>query len=120
MHKPRMRLGSDARDGFGASRLYGFERLATAFEQDTNQIDHDSGITRRGSDRFRTADIGLHRMDLPDPPHRLQMTGQFGPSYGHPDAKIRLGKRAHNVPAKKTGTAENGNECVVMMAREHA
>ena len=90
------------------------ETLASALEQDADQIDQHLGVARRGFHRGGVAQIGLHRVDLADAAERLQMEGEVGPAHRHPDAVVALGQRAHHVAAEKAGAAIDGDEGVGM------
>ena len=82
-----VRIGADRRDvnelragGLGGERhrlgafgLHRVETLPAALEQDADQVDDDVGVAHRRLNRLRVAQIGLHRMDLPDPAHRPQI-----------------------------------------------
>src|SRR5205085_10903072 len=60
-------------------------------------------------DRARVAQVGLHRMDLADPPERLQMAGQVGPAHRDADAIAVLGEYAHHMAAEEARAAEDGD-----------
>ena len=75
----------------------------------TRLISTSASCGGRG-DRLGIAQVGLHGMDLPDPPHRLQKSGQFRPPHRDADAVAAPGQRAHHVPAQKAGAAIDGDE----------
>ena len=93
-----------------AERLHRVEALPPALVQNPDQIDHDIGVARGRFDRAAVAHIGLHRVDLPDPPERLQMAGEFGPTHGDANPVAALGQRAHQMAAEKARAAEDGDE----------
>ena len=64
------------------------------------------GVARRGLDRGRVAQIGLHGVDLPDAAERLQVAGELRPAHRHADAVAALGQRAHHVAAEEAGAAD--------------
>ena len=52
--------------------------FAARLGEDADQIDQHVGVARRRLDRGGVAQIGLYRVDLPDPAERLQMAGKSG------------------------------------------
>ncbi len=92
--------------------MHRVELLPSAFGEDADQIDQHVGVARRGLDRRRVAQIGLHRVDLPDPAERLQMPGKLGPAHRHPDAVAAAGQRPHHVAAEKARAAIDGDQGV--------
>jgi len=66
---------SSFRDGACAFRLHRVETLGAAFRENPDQIDHDARAAHRRIERGWIADIGLHRIDLPDLAERLQVAG---------------------------------------------
>ena len=110
---------ADKRDRFGAEPLHMIEALASALEQDADQIDDHGGVTHRAFDRARIAHIGLHRMNLADAAERLQMAGKFRPPHGDADAVAPFGERTHDMAAEKAGAAENGDQRVGVGLASH-
>ncbi|GEC45076.1 hypothetical protein BJA01nite_27180 [Bradyrhizobium japonicum] len=49
-------------------------------------------------------------MDLPDPPRRLEVPGQFRPPHCDPDPVVPPAQRADDIPAQKPRSAENRDE----------
>ena len=96
------------------------ETLASALEQDADQIDQDLGVARRGFHRGGMAQIGLHGMDLADAAERLQVEGEVGAAHRHPDAIVALGQGAHNVAAEKARATIDGDEGVGWALCGHA
>ena len=96
----------------GAVSVHGVETLASALEQDADQIDQHVRVARRRLDRSGVAHIGLHRMDLPDAPERLQVPGELRPAHRHADAVAAAGERAHHVAAEKARAAIDGDQRV--------
>ena len=88
--------------------------LASALEQDADKIDHHVGAARRGLDRSRVAQVGLHRVDLADPAERLQVAGEFRPAHRDADAVAALAQRAHDVAAEKARAAIDRDQRVDM------
>ena len=100
-------------------RLHGVEALAAPFEQYPDQIDDHAGVAHRRLDRLRKAQIGLNRMDLPDPAERLQMEGQLRPAHGDADEVAAVGKRADHVAAEESRAAEHGDQRVKLAFQGH-
>ena len=105
MHHPRAVGRRRQRHRFGAARLDRIETLASALEQDADQVDHHVGAARRRIDRTGVAQIGLHRVDLADPAERLQVAGEVRPPYRDADPVAALAERADHVPAEEAGAA---------------
>ena len=111
----RVRVGADRRDvnelragGLGGERhrlgalgLHRVETLPAALEQDADQVDDDVGVAHRRRNRLRVAQIGLHRVDLPDPAHRPQKAGELRPAHRDADAVLPLRQRPHHVAAEE-------------------
>ena len=93
----------------------------TGFAIDHRKVVEGSvfGAFKGAVHRPPVAEVGLDRLDLAHRAERLQVPGEIRPPHRHPNAEIRLGKRAHHMPAEEAGTAEDGDECIVI-AREHA
>ena len=106
MHHPRAVGRRRQRDRLGAERLHRVEALASALEQDADQVDQDVGAARRGLDRARVAQVRLHRVDLADPAERLQVAGELGPPHRDADAVAALAERADHVAAEEAGAAD--------------
>jgi hypothetical protein len=111
--------GGGAPNRFGPDRLYGFEALFAAFEQDADEVDDDARPAHCSCDRRGVAQVGLHRMDLTDPAERLQMAGEIGTADGHPNAEIFLGQRPHHVAAQEAGPAEHGYQGIDLVLYGH-
>ena len=112
VHQPRPVGSRRQRDRLGAKRLHGIEALASALEQDADQVDHHVGVARGRLDRSRIAQIGLHRVDLADAAERLQKAGKLGPAHRDPDTVAALGERAHHVAAEEARAAEHRDQRV--------
>ena len=104
---------------FGAEALHGLEALAAGLEQDADEVDHHVAAAHGGGHRRPVAHIGLHRMNLADPPERLQMAGKIGPAHRDPDAVFAFRQRAHDMAAEKAGPAENRDQGVGIGLRSH-
>ncbi len=110
MNEPRAMGHRRQRHRLGAEGLHGVEFLPAPLEQDADQIDHHVGVAGGRVDRFGVTQVGLHRVDLADPPDRLQEARKFRPAARHADAVAALGQRAHHVPAEKTRAAEHRDQ----------
>ena len=109
------RIGADRRDvnerragGLGGERhrlgafgLHRIEALPAALEQDADQVDDDVSVAHRSRNRLRIAQIGLHRVDLPDPAHRPQEAGELRPAHRDPDTVLPLRQRPHHMAAEE-------------------
>ena len=102
-------LGGE-RHRLGALGLHRVETLPAALEQDADQVDDDVGVAHRRRDRLRIAQIGLHRVDLPDPAHRPQIAGKLRPAHRDADAVLPLRQRPHHVAAEEARATEHGDE----------
>ena len=111
--------GRRARHHFCAAGMHGREALPAALKQNAHQVDDDQGVLHRRLDRGGMAEIGLYGMNLSDAPERLQMAGEIGTAHGGADAVSVAGERVHDMPAEKTGSAEDRNERVGIGDRGH-
>ena len=110
MDQPRPGRRRGLRDVVRAFRLHRLEALLAALEQDADQVDHHVGAAHRGLHRGRVAQIGLHRVDLPDLPERLQVAREVRPAHRRADAVARARQRPHHVAAEEPGAAEYGDQ----------
>ena len=110
MDQPCFMDGGCLRGRFRAGGLHGCKSLAAAFEQNSDKIDHDRGIARRGHHRIRITQVGLHGMDLADAAERLKVPGQVGAAHRDADAITALRQRAHDIAAEKSGAADDGDQ----------
>ena len=85
-------------------------RLRATFGEDADQVHHEMGVAHGCLDRGGVTHVGLHRVDLADQAHRLQVAGQFRPPHRDPDAVVALGQRPHYASPNKTRSAENRNQ----------
>ena len=102
-------LGGE-RHRLGAFGLHRVEALAAALEQNADQVDDDIGVAHRRRDRLRVAQIGLHRVDLPDPAHRPQKAGKLRPAHRDADAVAPPRQRPHHMAAEEARAAEYGDK----------
>ncbi len=100
------------RHRLGSKSVYRLEPLPAALEQDADQVDHQVGIAHGCLDRRRVTQIGLHSVDLSDPPERLQMAGQLGPAHGDANPVAALSERPHHMAAEKARAAEDRDQRV--------
>ena len=97
-------------NGTGALDVYFFERLRAAFEKQTDEVDGHVGAIERGRDGRRKPEIGLHRVDLADGAHRLEIASEIRPADrgAHTPAVARHGP--HGVAPDKPRAAENSGK----------
>jgi hypothetical protein len=93
-----------------AFRVHRLEALLAALEQHADQIDHHVGPAHRGLDRGRIAQVGLHRVDLPDPAERLQVPGEIRPAHRRTDPVALADERPHQVAAEEARAPEHGDQ----------
>ena len=101
MNERRARGLGGKRHRLGALGLHRVEALPAALEQDADQVDDDVGVAHRSRDRVRVTQIGLHRVDLPDPAHRPQITGELRPAHRDADTVLPPRQRPHHVAAEE-------------------
>ena len=100
--------GGGAGDPPGAFRMHRVETLLARFVEHADQVDHRIRARHRSGDRRVVADIGRHRGDLADIPHRLEEQRPVGPPDRDADAVSPAGELAHGVASDEARTAENG------------
>ena len=93
-----------------AFQMNGIKRLPPARRQDANEVNNRVRAFYGRAHRGWIAQIGLHGVDLPDIPHRLQMAGKIRPPNRRPHAPSLPRERPHRVPANKARTAKNRNK----------
>ena len=96
-------------NGAGTKVLNRSHVVAAAGVEGAGQVDHRIGAQHGPVDRPADAYIGLDRLDLAEVAKRLEMLGKVGSAAGHQNAVAALGKRPHDMAAKKAGAAENCN-----------
>ena len=92
--------------------LNGVELLRARLPQYADEIDGGFRIPQGMGDRIWIAQIGLHRMNLPDLAERLQMKREIGAAHGDPDPPAALRQGAHHMPADKARTAKDRHKPV--------
>ena len=98
------------RHGLRAELMDGGEALPPAFVQDADEVDDVVGALDGALDRPAHAQIGLHRLDLPDIAERLEVAGEVGAAAGGADAVAAHGKGTYDVPADEARAAENDDQ----------
>ncbi len=81
--------------------LNGVELLRARLLQYADEIDGGFSVPQGMGDRIRIAQIGLHRMDLPDFAERLQMKREIRAAHGDPDPPAAPRQGTHHMPADK-------------------
>ena len=105
---PDAGIRGQARDPPGAIGMHRLEGLATALEQDADQVDHRVRTGHRRLHRGVVANVGGDRRDLADIAHRFQPVALFGAAAGDAHPRTRPGQGAHHLASDEPGAAEHG------------
>ena len=110
--QPRLGVTRCLGRGFCAEGVHGVEALCARGIENARQVDDGIGTLASRGQRGRVAHIGLHHHDLAGIAEGLQVAGEIGPAAGHADPVSTAGQRPHDVPAKETRSADDGDESV--------
>ena len=102
--------GGGLADRFCAGSVHGLEILAAVFRQHADEIDHGVRVAKRGGDRIRIAQIGLHRRHLTDAAQRLQEEGEVGTPAGDAHAPPAIGQFPDDMAADEARSAEHSHQ----------
>ena len=100
--------------------VYRLEGLLAGRRQDGDEIDHGIGALDGPAHAVGIAYVGLHRMDLPDPAHGLQVPGQIRSPASDPNAPAAACQRPYRMPAHEPRPAENGYESAQRQFARHS